>query len=51
VNPPGLHELAEGDEITATAYRDGNAMAHTRTLERWVCVQPVASPITEQPKQ
>ena len=51
VNPPGLHKLAEGDEITATAYRDGNAMAHTRTLEKWICLQPVASPITEQPKQ
>jgi hypothetical protein len=51
VNPPGLHKLAEGDEITATAYRDGNAMPHTRTLEKWICVQPVASSITEQPKQ
>jgi hypothetical protein len=51
VNPPGLHELAEGDEITATAYRDGNAMPHTRTLEKWICIQPVASSVTEQPKQ
>jgi hypothetical protein len=51
VNPPGLHELAEGEEITATAYRDGNPKVHTRTLERWVCVQPVASSVTEEPKQ
>ncbi len=50
VNPPGLHELAEGDEITVTAYRDGNAVAQTRTLEKWICVQPVASSVTEEPK-
>jgi hypothetical protein len=42
-DPPRLHELAEGDEITATAYRDGNVKVHTRTLERWVCL-PSAPP-------
>lgn len=43
MNPPGLHDLAEGEHITATAYRDGNAQVQTRTLEKWVCL-PSASP-------
>jgi hypothetical protein len=44
VNPPRLGELAEGDEITATAYRDGVAEAQTRTLEKWVYYEPTSQP-------
>ncbi|HTS19850.1 MAG TPA: hypothetical protein VMP11_19900 [Verrucomicrobiae bacterium] len=56
VDPPGLRSLAEGEQITATAYRDGNAQAQTRTLEKWVCIgdgSPFsqAAPQIQQPPQ
>ncbi|MGO9245223.1 MAG: hypothetical protein ACLP0A_00495 [Verrucomicrobiia bacterium] len=47
LNPPGLQSLAEGEQLTATAYRDGIAVAQNRTLEKWVCLPSSASAIAE----
>lgn len=41
IEHPQLNDLAEGNEITATAYKDGVATVGNRTLEKWVYYQPV----------
>ncbi|HTS19851.1 MAG TPA: hypothetical protein VMP11_19905 [Verrucomicrobiae bacterium] len=50
VDPPGLHSLAEGEELTATAYRDGSVMAQGRTLQKWVCVPSMSQPVAAEPQ-
>ena len=49
VDPPGPEPLAEGDQLTVMAYRDGSAMAQSRTLQKWVCVPTVSQPVVAEP--
>lgn len=46
---PKLGRLAEGNGITASAYKDGVVLAGDRTLEKWVYYDPKASQIPRQP--
>ena len=48
VGHPKLGELAEGNEIRATAYNDGIAIASGRTLEKWVYYQPMLQQASHQ---
>ena len=49
VEHPQLGELAEGNQIIVTAYKDGVATVGNRTLEKWVYYQPVSQQASHQP--
>ena len=48
IGPPGLQSLAEGDQVTVMAYRDGTGMAQNRTLQKWVCLSAVSDPVAAE---